>query len=247
MSESWRNLGDMTPGVIVVGAGGHVGGGIVRGLARQGRTVLAASRRPSVPLADGGPGPGHVRPVRYAHVAELGDAVRAVCERDGIPPPGAAVAAIGGWQLGARLLDEPDLDGWRATLDSHLTAHLGAIRALAPLLRAGTASHPAYVVLNGAARGEPMAGSGAVNVTGAGLAMLIQVLRLEEPGVTPGRESVATADRRRPLRFHELVIDHAVVGDDRNVTPEREITLAAVVHGVATVLDDPAAPAVVHA
>ncbi|WP_460707335.1 hypothetical protein [Myceligenerans halotolerans] len=310
--------------VVVVGAGGYVGSRLAAGLARTGRTVLAASRRPlpaslfsasasgvaghGDPVPDGGPGPGRsrtdaspgpgpvppaapggglVRPVTYSDLTGLGDAVRSACDRDGLPLPGGVAASIGGWHLGARLLDEPDLDGWRATLDSHLTAHLAAARALVPLLRDSAGPHPAYVVLNGAARTDPMAGSGAINVTGAGLAMLIRVLNLEEdaPGVTrpgevpgpgvdadgPGGDPAssrglgddapgpgdaaagagggpgpADAGASRRVRFHELVIDHAVAGDDRNVTPDRTVPPAAVAAAVTTILADPATPAVVH-
>ncbi|MBL0885681.1 SDR family oxidoreductase [Myceligenerans indicum] len=225
------------PPVVLVGAGGYVGRRLTAALTRAGRTVLAASRSPLPEnLSDGGPGPGRVLPVTYPEAAGLGDAVRAACDRDGLPLPGGAVASIGGWHLGARLLDQPDLDGWRDTLDSHLTAHLAAVRALAPLLRESAGASPAYVALNGAARAEPMAGSGAINVTGAGLAMLIQVLRLEEkqPAVP------------RPVRFHELVIDHAVAGDDRNVTPERTVPPARVAETLVTILDEPGTAGVVH-
>ncbi|MBE1876810.1 hypothetical protein [Myceligenerans pegani] len=229
--------------VVVAGAGGYVGLRLVAALARTGRTVLAASRRPLPALVPGGgPRPGLVRPVTYADAAGLGDAVRDTCARDGLPLPGGVAAAIGGWQLGARLLDEPDLDGWRATLDSHLTAHLATVRALVPLLRDSAHPDPAYVVLNGAARAEPMAGSGAINVTGAGLAMLIQVLNLEE--TAPGTGDDASGSGR--VRFHELVVDHAVAGDDRNVTPDRTVPPAAVATALTTILDNPATPAVVH-
>ncbi|GAA1871540.1 hypothetical protein [Myceligenerans crystallogenes] len=236
----------MTP-VVVAGASGFVGSRVVAGLSRAGRAVLAVSRSPLPMPDDAGP----VVPVRYDDVAGLGEAVRVACERAGLPLPGGAVASIGGWQLGPRLLDEPDLAAWRATLDSHLTAHLATIRALAPLLRASEEPHPAYVVLNGAARAEAMAGSGAVNVTGAGLAMLVQVLRLEEAsgagGEAAGVGDVVVPERAgRALRFHELVLDHAVAGDDRNVAPEREVAPGAVVHALAAILDDPAAAGVVH-
>ncbi|RPF21052.1 NAD(P)-dependent dehydrogenase (short-subunit alcohol dehydrogenase family) [Myceligenerans xiligouense] len=254
--------------VVVVGAGGYVGSRLTAGLARSGRTVLAASRRPLPDSApDGGSWPGRVRPVTSTGPDGLGDAVREACSRDGLPLPGGVIASIGGWQLGARLLDEPDLDGWRDTLDSHLTAHLAAVRALVPVLRDSAGPHPAYVVLNGAARDEPMAGSGAVNVTGAGLAMLVRVLNLEEgvragtgpgeawpgearpretrPGDAPGPARTDAGPRRR-VRFHELVIDHAVAGDDRNVTPDRTVAPSTVTAAVLSTLTTPTTPAVVH-
>ena len=210
--------------VLVVGASGYVGSRVARGLAAGGHAVLAAARHP---LPDAGDG---VVPVVYEGAAALPDAVRDGCARDGLPLPGAVVASIGGWHKGAALLDE-DPDRWTATLASHLTAHLDVARALAPLLGPGDP----YVVLNGAASREAMAGSGAICVTGAGLAMLVQVLRLEAPHAGSGA-----------IRFHELVIDHAVAGDDRNVDPAQTRTAAQVVHALGAVLDQPGAPAVVH-
>jgi NAD(P)-dependent dehydrogenase (short-subunit alcohol dehydrogenase family) len=169
-------------------------------------------------------------PVVYETAAALPDAVRGACVRAGLPLPGAVVASIGGWHKGAGLLDE-DPDRWTATLASHLTAHLDVARALAPLLEPGDP----YVVLNGSASREAMAGSGAICVTGAGLAMLVQVLRLE----------AAQAGAPAP-RFHEVVIDHAVAGDDRNADPAQTRTPAQVVAALREVLDDAAAPAVTH-
>ncbi|MFI2365015.1 hypothetical protein [Promicromonospora sp. NPDC019610] len=208
--------------VLVVGASGYVGSRVARGLAADGRAVLAAARGPL-------PDAGGVRPVRYETLADLPDAVRSACGRAGAPLPGAVVASIGGWHKGAALLDD-DPDRWAATLASHLTAHLDAARALVPLLRPGDP----YVVINGSASREAMAGSGVISVTGAGLAMLVQVLRLEEE------------QRPSGVRFHELVIDHAVAGDDRNVDPAQTRTAAQVVHALGEVLDRPGAPAVVH-
>ncbi|MFI6425937.1 SDR family oxidoreductase [Promicromonospora sp. NPDC050880] len=210
--------------VLVVGAGGFVGSRVARGLAADGRPVLAASRHP---LPDGASRAGLVA-VRYDAAADLAAAVRAACADAGTPLPGAVVASIGGWHKGAALLDT-DPDDWSATLASHLTAHLDVARALVPLLEPGDP----YVVLNGAAAREAMAGSGAISVTGAGLAMLVQVLRLE-------------AAQTPAPRFHELVVDHAVAGDDRNEDPAQTRTPAQVVRALGEVLDDPGAPAVVH-
>ncbi|GGM23797.1 NAD-dependent epimerase/dehydratase family protein [Promicromonospora citrea] len=213
--------------VLVVGASGFVGSRVVRGLAAGGRGVLAASRHglPAHAAVQNG-----VVPVRYTGPDTLRQAVRDACASAGVPLPGAVVASIGGWQLGAPLLDS-DPDEWTATLASHLTAHLDAARALVPLLAPGDP----YVVLNGAASREPMAGSGAVCVTGAGLAMLVQVLRLE-----------ATRPDAASVRFHEVVVDHAVDGDDRNADPAQTRTPAQVVSALGAVLDQPTAPAVVH-
>jgi NAD(P)-dependent dehydrogenase (short-subunit alcohol dehydrogenase family) len=214
--------------VLVVGASGFVGSRVARGLAADGRAVLAVARHTLPERVTVQPS---VIPVLGADPAAQADAVREACARAGVPLPGAVVASIGGWQKGPDLLDLDPAE-WSATLASHLTAHLDAARALAPLLGPGDP----YVVLNGAASREAMAGSGAVSVTGAGLAMLVQVLRLE----------AQRADASPPVRFHELVIDHAVAGDDRNEDPAQTRAPAQVVQALGELLDDPGAPAVLH-
>lgn len=214
--------------VLVVGASGFVGSRVARGLAADGRAVLAVARHTLPERVTVQPS---VIPVLGADPAAQADAVREACARAGVPLPGAVVASIGGWQKGPDLLDLDPAE-WSATLASHLTAHLDAARALAPLLGPGDP----YVVLNGAASREAMAGSGAVSVTGAGLAMLVQVLRLE----------AQRADAVPPVRFHELVIDHAVAGDDRNEDPAQTRAPAQVVRALGELLDDPGAPVVLH-
>ncbi|MFD6138211.1 NAD-dependent epimerase/dehydratase family protein [Promicromonospora sp. NPDC060271] len=214
--------------VLVVGASGFVGSRVARGLAADGRAVLAVARHALPERVTVQPS---VIPVLGADPAAQADAVREACARAGVSLPGAVIASIGGWQKGPDLLDLDPAE-WSATLASHLTAHLDAARALAPLLGPGDP----YVVLNGAASREAMAGSGAVSVTGAGLAMLVQVLRLE----------ARRAGGSPPVRFHELVIDHAVAGDDRNEDPAQTRAPAQVVQALGELLDDPGAPAVRH-
>lgn len=218
--------------VLVVGASGYVGSRVAHGLAADGRPVLAASRSQLPAHLAGAHGVVHVA---YRDLSGLSDALRATCARTGSPGPGAVIASIGGWHKGEALLDL-DPERWSGILASHLTAHLDAARALVPLLAPGDP----YVVLNGAASREAMAGSGAISVTGAALAMLVEVLRLE------AGQRLGTAGRRPSVRFHEVVIDHAVDGDDRNADPAQTRTPAQVLSALHEVLDHPDADALVH-
>ena len=138
------------------------------------------------------------------------------------------MAALGGWWLGPPLVEVSPAT-WRAILESHLTAHFLAVRALAPLLGG---ADPAYVLLNGAAATEPMPGSAPVNVTGAAQSMMVRVLRAEPLGAR--------------VRFAEVAVLAAVGGDERNLDPESEVDRAEVAAAVVGVLDDPHAPALVE-
>ncbi|GII97971.1 hypothetical protein CLV28_1602 [Sediminihabitans luteus] len=205
----------------MLGATGLVGGAVARALRADGVPVLAAGRDQDrlAALAHEG-----CATTRLGEPALLGQDVARFAATHGVQ---GVVAAIGGWWIGDRLLDL-DPTTWEAMLASHLTAHLDAARTLAPHLPPGAA----WVVLNGAASSEPMAHSGPVSVTGAGLHMLVEVLRAEEP---PGG-----------TRFHEVVVDHAIAGDDRNLDPAVEVPLDAVVATVLARLPHDAAPGVVH-
>lgn len=210
------------PVVVVAGGTGLVGGAVARHLAGLGSRVVVPSRssHPDEPSARGVrvvPGVDWDRP----------DALLAVLAEPGWAPT-AVVAALGGWWLGPQLVDV-DPGVWRAILESHLTSHWLAARALAPRL---VGPDPVYVTLGGAAATEAMPGSGPVNVTGAGQRMMLQVLRAEQIG--------------ERVRFHEVSVAAAVRGDDRNVDPEATVDLHEVAVAVTRVLVDRSAPPVVE-
>ena len=213
--------------IVVAGGAGYLGGAITRGLLATGALVVVPSRN-ATRLADlernAADRPGTLRTVlldgagpseAVARVAEVAPALRAV------------IAAIGGFAVGPSLIDVP-LEDWRHALEDHLTAHLAAIQAYAPLLLG--AADPVYVAMNGAAGYQPMAGSGAISVTGAAQRMLIEVMRAEPIGSR--------------VRFHEVAVMAAVGGDDRNVRPAEEVDPADVVAAVRSVLLDPRSPTV---
>lgn len=209
------------PVVVVAGGTGLVGGAVVERLAGAGARVVVPTR--AAGPAHPPPGVRVVPGVDWEHP----DTLASVLDEPGWAPS-AAVAALGGWWLGAELVDVAP-DTWRAILESHLTSHWLAVRALAPRL---VGPDPAYVMLGGAAATEAMPGSGPVNVTGAGQRMLLHVLRAEEIG--------------RRVRFHEVSVGAAVGGDHRNLDPASTVDRRDVAAAVARVLTDAGAPAVVE-
>ena len=211
----------MTGRVIVVAGGtGVVGGAVAAHLVGAGARVVVPSRSPEARVPDG---------ARLVHVPDWDDPQGLL---DVLREPGweadGAVAALGGWWKGEDLVDlDPAL--WRRFVESHLTSHFLVARALLPVLGG---PDPAYVQLNGAAAQEVMPGSGPVNVTGAGQAMLLDVLRAEAIGAR--------------VRLHEVRVLHAVAGDDRNEDPASTADAQEVARLVQDVLREPTTPARVY-
>jgi NADP-dependent 3-hydroxy acid dehydrogenase YdfG len=204
--------------VVVVGGTGVVGAAVVEQLLADGLRVVAPTRSAS------GPDGARVVPaVDWEHPESLRNVLREPGWR-----PRAVVAAIGGWWMGPDLMDvEPAT--WRRLLESHLTAHWLAARALAPLL---CGEDPTYVMVAGAAATDPMPGSGPINVTGAAQRMLLHVLRAEEIG--------------QQVRFCEVNVRAAVRGDGRNLDPAESVEREAVAATVRQVIEDGSSPAVVE-
>ncbi len=211
---------------MVAGGAGFVGRFVVDALLAEGARVLVPTRRPAAIQPGARPGGAPIATERLAVVGvrsweEPVEVATALAERAWVPD--AAVVALGGWWIGTPLLDLAPV-AWRGLVESHLTAHFLAARALLPLL--ATAPDAAYVTLNGAAAREPMALSGPVSVAGAAQTMLLDVLRAEGT----------------PVRLHEVAVLAAVAGDDRNLDPVATVSGAAVARAVLGVLADPAAP-----
>lgn len=213
--------------ILVAGGAGYLGGVITRGLLDAGALVVVPSRSPAR-LADlereAAGRPGTLRTVLLGPDGPTGAASRIAVVA---PTLRGVVAAIGGFSVGPALIDLP-LEDWHRALEDHLTAHLAAIRAYAPLLL--PAVDPVYVAMNGAAGYQPMAWSGAVSVTGAAQRMLIEVMRSEPIGSR--------------VRFHEVAVMAAVRGDERNITPAEQADPADVMAAVRSVLLDDESPAV---
>ena len=174
-------IGTITPVILVLGAGGDIGRGVVQALLDAGRPVLAvdadavaleALRRqhPRAPLTT------LVAAIASdADAARLGASVRAHADA-GIA---GVVASIAGRHDCARLLDQP-ADALRRTLDEDLMPQLFAARHLLPLLRKDTAS--GYVLIGGPGGDYPWAGYGHCSIAAAALRMMVRVLHDEAAG-----------------------------------------------------------------
>ncbi|UWX04602.1 SDR family oxidoreductase [Pseudoxanthomonas sp. NC8] len=168
--------GMLAPEVLVLGASGRVGEGVVAALLEAGSPVLAVGRdsRRLERLVDLHPGEPALQLLRGS-VANDRDAARLAGRVMQRPRPlRAIVDAVGGRPRSGRLLDLPS--AWlRRSLDTDLLPHLVAARHLLPLL--GSASR--YVLIGGPQAECGWSGYGHASISGAALRMLAKVLHSE--------------------------------------------------------------------
>lgn len=171
--------GMLAPEVLVLGASGRVGAGVVAALLEAGSPVLAVGRdaRRLQALAE-----AHAdEPALESLVASVaGDRQAAelaarMAERP--RPLRAVVDAIAGPRRSARLLDHP-VAALRRSLDQELLPHLAAARHLLPVLQAQSGA-TRYVLVGGPNARCGWSGYGHASVTGAATRMLAQVLHEE--------------------------------------------------------------------
>ena len=174
-------IGTITPAILVLGAGGDVGRGVVQALLKAGRPVLAVDadaaalealrqHHPRAPLTT------FVATIASdADAAHLSANVRA---HAGLEISGV-VASIAGRHDCARLLDQP-AEALRRTLDEDLMPQLFAARHLLPLLSGDSAS--GYVLIGGPGGDYPWAGYGHCSIAAAALRMMVRVLHDEAAG-----------------------------------------------------------------
>lgn len=168
----------MKPAVLVLGAAGVVGRGIVQAAVEAARPVIAVARDPAQleqlralhPGADLTAVTGSV--ASDADGARLAQALRAL----GRPLGGVVVAVSGGTGRG-RLLDHP-IALLQRQLDADLLPHLAAARHLLPLLAAADRGG-SYVLIGGPGNELPWAGYGHRSVAAAAQRMLACVLHDE--------------------------------------------------------------------
>ncbi len=167
--------------IVVVGAAGGVGEGLVEELLATGANVVATSRsREKLEgLKSRFAAPAALRLVVGAldsedQAAKLRQSVEAIgAEIDG------AIASIGSWWQGPALV-ETGLRDFNAVMAERLTAHFLAAKALIPLILRKPGGF--YFLVGGASAEVPIANSGPVSISGAAQVMLTRVLRAEAKG-----------------------------------------------------------------
>jgi NAD(P)-dependent dehydrogenase (short-subunit alcohol dehydrogenase family) len=168
----------MIPALLVLGATGKVGRGVVAAAVAAGRPVIAVARetrelqalRAQFPQADLAIVRGSV--ADDARSARLVQALRRLQR-----PIDALVASICGECERGRVLDHPT-DALRRMLDQNLLAHANAARHLLPLLGEGGRGG-SYVLIGGPGGEQPWSGYGHRSIIAAALRMLARVLHEE--------------------------------------------------------------------
>ncbi|RPE80178.1 SDR family oxidoreductase [Vulcaniibacterium tengchongense] len=170
--------GTISPPLVVLGATGGIGRGVVQAALEQGRPVVAvaADRAELQALRDRHPG-AELHTVVGAVTGDADGARLARALRRLGRPFAGVVAAICGDPERGRLLDRPAAF-LRRKLDEELLPHLAAARHLMPLLAAGERGG-GYVLIGGPGSEHPWAGYGHRSVAEAALRMLARVLHDE--------------------------------------------------------------------
>lgn len=226
--------GILNPEVLVLGAGGTVGFGVVGALLEAGSPVLAVGRdgpRMQALAEHFADEPG-LELMTSGCVVTDADASELVSRlRKRKRPLRAVFASLATPLEGGRLLDKPS-DFLRRKLEYDLIPHLAAARQLIPLLgeQEGT-SH--YILLGGPHAECGWAGYGHASITAAALRMLTHVLHEEAKGLG--------------VRVQMLAVDKPVStpGNSRNACAEWPSALAVGRHAVSLLTRDERQHAVV--
>ncbi|MCL1636033.1 SDR family oxidoreductase [Luteimonas sp. SX5] len=182
----------MKAALIVLGATGAVGHGVVQAALDGGWPVIAIARDVAALNALRQRHAGADLVAISASVGSEADAARLGEELRALGRPlGGVVATVCGGGKRGRLLDQP-ADFLRRTLDEDLLPHLAAARHLLPLL-AESDRGGAYVLIGGPGGEHPWAGYGHDSIAAAALRMLARVLHDEA--------------RAYPIRVQLLAVD----------------------------------------
>lgn len=183
----------MKTAVVVLGATGVVGRGVVQAVLEAGRPVVAVA-----------PERHELEQLQAAHpdaeivalagsIASDGDSAQlATALRDLGRPIAGVIVTVPGQAGRGRLLDQP-VDALRCQLDADLLPHLAAARHLLPLL-AEAGRGGSYVLIGGPGSALPWAGYGHRSVAAAALCMLARVLH-DEARALAVRVQLLSVDR----------------------------------------------------
>ena len=167
--------------IVIGGASGAVGTGLVRHCLAQGHRVVAVVRdeaKKSTLLAElGGEDPDHavLHFVINAYEDEA-EITRLQGQLERLGRVDIAVASLGGWYHGPPLAGLPLAD-WHTVVNNSLTSHFHFARALMPLLEKQRGGM--YAMINGGAAEFAAPHSGVISVMAAAQKMMGQVLHNE--------------------------------------------------------------------
>jgi len=159
--------------VVVTGAGGALGAGVVRALAGSGQRVLAVERD-SVKAEQAFAGLGGVRVIAF-DVSQPAEWAKAMGDAD----VAGAVLIAGTWRGGARLF-ESDADGtWHTLMNANLETARASLQAVLPRLVARKAGSVVAIGSRTAVRPWEGARSAAYAASKAALTALSQAIAAE--------------------------------------------------------------------
>ena len=168
----------MKPAVLVLGATGTIGGGVVRAAVEAGWPVVAVARDRHALEALRLRHPEARLQTVVGSVADDGSAEALVGELRKLERPFAGVvAALGTGNERGRLLDQPS-QRLGETFDDAVVPHLVAARHLLPWL-ADSGRNCGYVLIGGPGGRNPWAGYGHRSIAAAAVRMLARVLHAE--------------------------------------------------------------------
>lgn len=168
----------MRPAVVILGATGAVGRGVVRAAAEAGWSVVAVARDPRALEALRTRHPEARLRTVAGSVATDASAAALVAElhhREG--PFAGVIAALGAGSERGRLLEQP-AQRLRDAVETAVVPHLAAARHLLPWL-AASGRNCGYVLIGGPGSRHPWAGYGHRSIAAAALQMLARVLHAE--------------------------------------------------------------------
>jgi len=177
--------------IVVLGAAGGVGEGIVDEFLRAGARVLAVSRTDAKlnQLADRLGRPSGLALMVGSVGSEDEASTLVLSAKRSSPRIDGVVASIGSWWQGPPLTKTPLAD-WNAVLAERLTSHFLAAKHFIPVVAETRGGF--YLSIGGSTAEVPVPNSGPVSVASAAQVMLTKVLRAEAGD--------------SPLRIQELMI-----------------------------------------